>query len=124
MLKQKMVLKKEARKRIRKRIRKKIKGTAERPRVFVSKSNRYIYSLAIDDETGRILAAASSLEKEYRDKNQKTKNIKTSKAVGEMMAKRLKEKKVKKVVFDRGGNLYHGRVAALASSAKEKGLEF
>ena len=124
MLKQKMVLKKEARKRIRKRIRKKIKGTAERPRVFVSKSNRYIYSLAIDDETGRILAAASSLEKEYRDKNQKTKNIKTSKAVGEMMAKRLKEKKVKKVVFDRGVYPYHGRIRALAEAMRKEGLIF
>ncbi len=124
MLKQKVVLKKEGRKRIRKRIRKKIRGTAERPRVFVSKSNRYIYSQAIDDETGRILAAASSLEKEYRVKNKKTKNIETSKAVGEMMAKRLKDKKVKKVVFDRGVYPYHGRIKAMAEAMRKEGLIF
>ncbi len=124
MLKQKTVLKKEARKRIRKRIRKKIRGTSERPRVVVSKSNRYIYSQAIDDETGRILTAASSLEREYRDKNQKTKNIETSKAVGEIMAKRLKGKKVKKIVFDRGFYPYHGRIRALAEAMRKEGIIF
>ncbi len=124
MLKQKTVLKKEARKRIRRRIRKKIRGTAERPRVFISKSNRYIYSQAIDDETGRIMAAASSLEKEYRAKKQKTKDLKASKAVGEMMAKRLKEKKVKTIVFDRGVYPYHGRVRAMAEAMRKEGLVF
>jgi large subunit ribosomal protein L18 len=123
-LKQKTVLKKEARKRIRRRIRKKITGTAERPRVFILKSNRYIYTQAIDDETGRVLTAASSLEKEYRDKKQKTKDIKASKAVGEMMAKRLKEKKVKKIVFDRGVYPYHGRIRALAEAMRKEGLIF
>ena len=124
MLKQKTVLKKEARKRIRKRIRKKIRGTSERPRVIVSKSNRYIYSQAVDDETGRIITAASSLEKEYRNKNRKTKNIQTSKAVGEILAKRLKEKKVKKIVFDRGFYPYHGRIRALAEAMRKEGLVF
>ena len=124
MLKQKTAVKKEARRRIRKRIRKKIRGTAERPRVFVSKSNRYIYSQAVDDETGRILAAASSLEKGYRDKKKKTKNIEASKAVGEMMAKRLKDKKVMKIVFDRGVYPYHGRIKSLAEAMRKEGLIF
>ena len=74
MFKKKTTLKTEARRKIRKRIRKKISGTAERPRVFVFKSNRYIYSQAIDDETGTVLVAASSLEKEYKDKKKKAKN--------------------------------------------------
>lgn len=124
MHKKKIDLKKEARKRIRKRIRKKIRGTSERPRVFISKSNKYIYSQAIDDETGKILAAASSLEKEYRDQKQKTKNIEASKAVGEMMAKRLKKKKVGKIVFDRGIYPYHGRVRALAEAMRKEGIIF
>jgi large subunit ribosomal protein L18 len=122
--KQKAVALRETRIRIRKRIRKKIRGTAERPRVFVSKSNRYIYTQAIDDVAGRVLTAASSLEKEYRDKKQKTKDIKASKAVGEMMAKRLKEKKVKRIVFDRGVYPYHGRIRALAEAMRKEGLIF
>lgn len=124
MAKQKAIALREARIRIRKRIRKKIRGTAERPRVFVSKSNRYIYTQAIDDVAGRVLTAASSLEKEYRDKKQKTKDIKASKAVGEIMAKRLKEKKVKRIVFDRGVYPYHGRIRALAEAMRKEGLIF
>ncbi len=124
MAKQKAIALRETRVRIRKRIRKKIRGTAERPRVFVSKSNRYIYTQAIDDVAGRVLTAASSLEKEYRDKKQKTKDIKASKAVGEMMAKRLKEKKVKRIVFDRGVYPYHGRIRALAEAMRKEGLIF
>lgn len=124
MYNKKTLLKTEARKRIRKRIRKKIRGTAERPRVFVLKSNRYLYSQAIDDDTGRVLAAASSMEKEYREKKKTTKNIEASKAVGEMIAKRLKKKKIKQVVFDRGVYPYHGRVKALAEAIRKEGLIF
>jgi large subunit ribosomal protein L18 len=120
----KTLLKAEARKRIRKRVRKKISGTAERPRVYVFKSNRYVYSQAIDDDTGRVLAAASSVEKEYREKKKKTKNLEASKAVGEMIAKRLKKKKIKQVVFDRGIYPYHGRVKAMAEAIRKEGLIF
>jgi large subunit ribosomal protein L18 len=120
----KTLLKVEARKRIRKRIRKKIKGTADRPRVFVFKSNRYLYLQAIDDDTGSVLAAASSVEKEYREMKKKTKNMEASKAVGEMIAKRLKKKKIKEIVFDRGIYPYHGRVKALADAIRKEGLIF
>ena len=124
MFKKKTLLKSEARRRIRKRIRKKVKGSAERPRVFVFKSNRYIYTQAIDDDTGRILVAASSMEKEFKDKKKKAKNMEASKAVGEMIAKRLKNKKIKQVVFDRGIYPYHGRVKALAEAMRKEGLNF
>lgn len=124
MLNKKTLLKTESRRRIRKRIRKKIRGTAERPRVFVFKSNRYLYTQAIDDDTGTVLASASSLEKEYREKKKKTKNLEASKTVGEMIAKRLKKKKIKQVVFDRGAYPYHGRVKALAEAMRKEGLIF
>jgi len=123
-LNKKTLLKTESRRRIRKRIRKKIRGTAERPRVFVFKSNRYLYTQAIDDDTGTVLASASSLEKEYREKKKKTKNLEASKTVGEMIAKRLKKKKIKQVVFDRGAYPYHGRVKALAEAMRKEGLIF
>jgi large subunit ribosomal protein L18 len=122
--KKKTSLKREARIRIRNRIRKKIQGTSERPRVFVLKSNRYIYSQAIDDETGRVLVAASSLEKEFKSKGKKTKNIEASKIVGETMAKRLKKKKINQIVFDRGSYPYHGRLKALAEAIRKEGLNF
>ena len=124
MFNKKTLLKTEARKKIRKRIRKKIRGTAERPRVFVFKSNRYLYSQAIDDDSGTVLAAASSVEKEYREKKKKTKNLEASKTVGEMIAKRLIKKKIKKIVFDRGVYPYHGRVKALAEAMRKEGLIF
>jgi large subunit ribosomal protein L18 len=120
----KTLLKTEARTRIRKRIRKKINGTADRPRVYIYKSNRYIYSQAIDDDSGSVLAAASSVEKEFREKKKKSKNIDASVAVGEMIAKRLKKKKIKQVVFDRGIYPYHGRVKALAEAIRKEGLIF
>jgi large subunit ribosomal protein L18 len=118
------MLKEESKRKIRLRIRKKIRGTAERPRVYVFKSNRYLYTQAIDDLTGSVLASASSVEKEYREKRKKTKNIEASRAVGEMIAKRLKKKKIKQVVFDRGVYPYHGRVKALAEAMRKEGLIF
>ncbi len=124
MFKKKTTLKREARIRIRNRIRKKIQGTSERPRVFVSKSNRYIYTQAIDDESGVVLAAASSLEKELKAKMKKTKNIEASKILGETMAKRLKKKKIDKIIFDRGIYPYHGRLKALAEAMRKEGLNF
>jgi len=122
--KKKTLLKTEAKRKIRKRIRKKIRGTAERPRIFVFKSNRYIYSQAIDDDAGRILVTASSMEKEFKEKKKKAKNMEASKTVGEMIAKRLKKKKIKQVVFDRGVYPYHGRIKALAEAMRKEGLNF
>jgi large subunit ribosomal protein L18 len=103
------------------RVRKKIRGTAERPRLAVFRSNRYIYAQVIDDDAGRTLAAASSQEAVLR---QRTLSASTSGEVGKLIATRAKEVGVRRVVFDRGGFAFHGRVKALAESAREEGLEF
>ena len=106
------------------RIRKKIRGTPERPRLTVYRSLKYIYAQIIDDEAGHTLVAASSLEKELKEKLKSTKDIEAAKAVGELIAKRALEKGIEKVVFDRNGYKYHGRVKALADAAREAGLKF
>ena len=124
MYKTKVSLKKKAKGRIRGRIRKKIKGNPETPRVYVFKSNRYIYAQAVDDENGRILVSASTVEKEFKEKNKSTKKTGASKILGEMMARRLKQKKVKKIVFDRGVYPYHGRIKELAEAMRKGGLAF
>jgi large subunit ribosomal protein L18 len=111
----------EARGRIRERIRRKVSGTSERPRLAIFKSLKHIYVQVIDDANGRTIASASSREKESAAKGA---NVAAAKAVGSLIAERLQGKGVKKVVFDRGGYLYHGRVKALADAAREKGLEF
>ena len=115
---------KERARRIRKRIRKKISGTEDRPRVFILKSNRYIYLQAIDDVSGRILASASTLEKEVKAKSKGTKNIEISQQLGEIMAERLKKLKKKDIVFDRGLYPYHGRLKAVAEAMRKGGLHF
>ena len=106
------------------RIRKKIRGTPERPRLTVYRSLKYIYAQIIDDEAGHTLVAASTLEKELREKLKSTKDIEAAKTVGELIAKRALEKGIEKVVFDRNGYKYHGRVKALADAAREAGLKF
>jgi len=122
--KNKVVKGKISKERIRKRIRGKISGTSDRPRVYVFKSNKYIYLQAFDDETGQVVAAASTFEKEFRDKNKNTRNIDASKSLGEIMAKRLKQKKKTDIIFDRGIYPYHGCVKALAESMRKGGLNF
>jgi large subunit ribosomal protein L18 len=107
-----------------KRIRLKIKGTAERPRLSVFRSARHIYAQIIDDIGGTTLACASSLDKELAKKIKTGGNKEGAKQVGTLLAKRAKDAGIKKVVFDRGGYLYHGRVQVLAESAREGGLEF
>ncbi|ODA16971.1 50S ribosomal protein L18 [Geobacillus thermoleovorans] len=104
------------------RIRKKIFGTAERPRLSVFRSNKHIYAQIIDDTQSSTIVSASTLDKEFGLDS--TNNIEAAKKVGELVAKRALEKGIKKVVFDRGGYLYHGRVKALADAAREAGLEF
>jgi large subunit ribosomal protein L18 len=103
------------------RVRKKVRGTAERPRLAVFRSNNHIYAQVIDDVSGRTLAAASTIDVKPTGG---TGNIGAAKAVGTQVAERAKAAGVSKVVFDRGGFLYHGRVAALADAAREAGLEF
>src|SRR4051794_28368352 len=111
----------EARTRIRERIRRKIKGTEERPRLAVFKSLKHIYVQVIDDASGRTLVSASTRDK---DSGTKGSNTAAAKAVGALIAKKAKDKGVKRVVFDRGGYLYHGNIKALADAARENGLEF
>ena len=103
------------------RIRNKISGTAEIPRLCVFRSNKEIYAQIIDDEKRTTLASASSLDKSLKLKNGG--NVEAAKAVGKLLAENAKKAKIKKVVFDRGGYLYHGRVKALAEAARENGLE-
>lgn len=114
--------KNEARKKRHFRLRKNLVGTAERPRLNVFRSLNHIYAQIINDEQGATLVAAGSMDKdlglEYGG------NIGAAKTVGEAVAKKALEKGIKKVVFDRGGYIYHGRVAALAAAAREAGLEF
>ena len=104
------------------RIRKELSGTHERPRLNVFRSNANILAQIIDDETGKTLVSASTLEKDLKIKNGG--NVEAAKVIGAEIAKRAKKAKITKVVFDRGGYLYHGRVAALAEAARENGLEF
>jgi large subunit ribosomal protein L18 len=115
----------EARLRRKKRVRKKVKGNPERPRLSVFKSSKHIYAQIIDDITGKTLVAASSLSPDLRDRIGKNGgNIEGAKAVGISIAKKAMDKGIKKVVFDRNGFIYHGRVKALADAAREGGLEF
>lgn len=106
------------------RVRKKVHGTSERPRLNIFRSNRHIYAQLIDDDRGHTLCAASTLDPEIREQIENGGNAAAAKVVGELLAKRAKEKGITQVVFDRGGYLYHGRVAALAEGARSGGLEF
>ncbi len=111
------------RQRVHTRIREKIAGTAERPRLNVYRSLNHIYTQLIDDLNGVTLASASSFGSKTAEKAYGG-NVEAAKSVGKLIAERAKEKGIKKVVFDRGGYLYHGRVKALADAAREAGLEF
>ncbi|MFY9823933.1 MAG: 50S ribosomal protein L18 [Thermoanaerobaculia bacterium] len=120
-----MKAKRERRERAHLRLRKRVRGSAERPRLSVYKSLRYIYAQLIDDDQGVTLAQASSSDAAVREQvGKSTAGKAAAKLVGELMAARAKERGVEKVVFDRGGYVYHGRVQALAEGAREKGLQF
>lgn len=118
--------KRERRERAHLRIRTRVRGTSERPRLSVYKSLKYIYAQLIDDDRGHTIAAASSADPEVRQQldGKAASNKQAAKLVGETIAARAKEKGIEKVVFDRGGYVYHGNVKALADSAREKGLQF
>lgn len=118
-------LKVQTRLRRKKHIRKKISGTLDRPRLCVYRSLKHIYAQLIDDTTGRTLTAASSVSKDLRQEVTTAKNkTEASKIVGKDLAQKAVKAGMKKVVFDRNGFLYHGRVKALAEGAREGGLEF
>lgn len=111
----------DVRTRIHTRIRRRAAGTPERPRLAVFRSANHIYAQVIDDQRGHTMVSASSIEKDLRGKGG---NVEGAKLIGKAVAERAKEKGIRKVVFDRGGYLYHGRVKALADAAREAGLEF
>jgi large subunit ribosomal protein L18 len=115
-------IRRQSRIRRHRRVRKKIHGTAERPRLAVHRSNRHVVAQVIDDDAGRTLAAASSTESELRNAGGAT--VDAAGRVGSLVADRAKAAGITKVVFDRGGFLFHGRIAALAAAAREAGLEF
>ena len=120
------MIKKESRNEMRKlrhdRVRKNVVGTPSVPRLNVYRSNANIFAQIIDDENARTLVSASSIDKELNLENGG--NVEAAAKVGELIAKRAKKAKISKVVFDRGGYLYHGRVEALADAARQNGLEF
>lgn len=113
--------KKEIRNRIHRRIRRKLQGTPERPRLAVFRSVAHIYAQIIDDAAGKTLVSASSVDKGAKIGGG---NVAAAKTIGKLVADRAKEKGIVRVVFDRGGYQYHGRVKALAEAAREAGLEF
>lgn len=106
------------------RIRKKIKGTNERPRLSVFRSARHMYAQLVDDTAGNTLAAASSVEKIFKEQPAFADKAAAAGYVGQMIAERAKAKGIQKVVFDRNGFLYHGRIKALSEGARKAGLEF
>ena len=122
------MVRKESRQEIRvkkhKRLRYRFSGTAERPRLAVFRSNNHMYAQIIDDTVGNTLVSASTLEKAVKSELEKTNNVDAAAYLGTVIAKRAIEKGIKTVVFDRGGYIYQGKIAALAEAAREAGLEF
>jgi large subunit ribosomal protein L18 len=117
------ISKNKVRRRIHERLRRRLQGTPQRPRLNVYRSLNHIYAQVIDDATGKTLVAASTVQGGKGSKRTGG-NVASAKQVGKTIAERAQEKGVKKVVFDRGGYLYHGRIKALADAAREAGLEF
>jgi large subunit ribosomal protein L18 len=105
-------------------VRKRVRGTSERPRLTVFRSHKHVYAQVIDDSTGRTLAAASSVDKDLKSDVKYGGNVNAATAIGKAIAERALAAGIKQVAFDRGTNQYHGRVAALASAAREAGLSF
>ena len=119
---------KESRQKVRvkkhKRMRNHLSGTAQKPRLAVFRSNNHMYAQIIDDTVGNTLVSSSTLEKEIKAELEKTNNVDAAAYLGTVIAKRAVEKGIKTVVFDRGGFIYQGKIAALADAAREAGLEF
>ncbi len=106
------------------RIRRRLAGSPERPRLCIYRSNKHIYAQIVDDSQAKTLVFASTLDPELKKGLKKTWDTESAKSVGALVAKRAKDKGIKAVVFDRGGYIYHGRVAAVAEAARESGLDF
>lgn len=106
------------------RVRKRVTGTQAQPRLSVFRSNQHIYAQVIDDQAGKTLAAASSIEAEVKASAEKSKKTEAAAVIGVRLAQRARQAGIKAVVFDRGGFKYHGRVKALADAARKEGLEF
>ena len=106
------------------RIRSRLSGTADRPRLAVFRSNEHMYAQIIDDTVGNTIVAASTLDKDVKAELTKTNNVEAAAYLGTVIAKKALDKGIKEVVFDRGGYIYQGKVAALAEAAREAGLEF
>jgi large subunit ribosomal protein L18 len=115
---------KAARERLHRRIRKKVSGTAERPRLAIHFSSKHIYAQVIDDDAGKTLATPATTQKDLLGKNKAAANRVTAEMIGKTIAERATEKKIDKVVFDRGGFQYQGKVKALADAARAGGLKF
>ncbi|WWR16439.1 50S ribosomal protein L18 [Lachnospiraceae bacterium JLR.KK008] len=119
---------KESRSKVRvkkhKKIRNRFSGTSQRPRLSVFRSNNHMYAQIIDDTVGNTLVSASTLEKDVKAELEKTNNVDAAAYLGTVIGKRAVEKGIKEVVFDRGGFIYQGKIAALADAAREAGLEF
>ena len=113
-----------ARERRRRRVRVKVRGTPQRPRLSVFRSARHVYAQVIDDVSNRVLASASSVTGEFRAQGVNGGNVAGATLVGEILAGKAKDRGIQRVVFDRNGFLYHGRVKAVATAAREGGLEF
>ena len=114
----------QARKRRHVRVRRKVHGTTERPRLNVYRSINHIYAQVIDDTVGHTLVSASTLDKQIQADTESSSPLDIAKVVGRIVAERAKEKGIEKVVFDRGGYAYHGKIKALADASREAGLEF
>lgn len=106
------------------RVRAKVSGTAERPRLCVTRTNTNIYAQVIDDTSGNTIVSASTLDKEFKDQNKTGGNLEAAEFVGNLVGKRAVEAGITSVVFDRSGRIYHGRVKALADAARDAGLKF
>jgi len=117
------VHRRELRLRRHRRVRKRVTGTAQRPRLNVFRSSRHIYAQIIDDERGHTLASASTLDAELRAAGGSTASVEAARRVGDLVGRRAVQQGLRRVVFDRGGYLYHGRVAAVAEGARAAGLE-
>ena len=119
-----MNLRTQARLKRKKRIRKKLVGTGSQPRLCVFRSAKHIYAQIVDDSLGQTLTAASSLEKTVRENSESKNKLNAANTVGKIIGQRALEKGVKKIVFDRNGFLYHGRIKAVSDGAREAGLKF
>ena len=124
MITPKYIQKNKRKNRVRKSVRKNLSGTSERPRMIIVKSNKFLYTQVVDDENFKVLASASTLEKDVKKDLKSTKDKEAAKAMGKVIAERLKEKKITGVAFDRNIYPFMGRVKAFADSARENGIKF